>query len=346
MDSIKQILETADNELSLEHVIVLLNAMNSPNFPEIENLVLAKSKQIRHELFGNKFKVMAPVEVSNHCASNCSFCDWRSSNKKMSRLRVGHEMVLEQVKYLNDKGINCIELVGGDDINFVKNDLPELIKKIDSEILVCTTALTKNQYQQLKDIGASGMVTWQETYYKELYDKLITGGPKKFGLTEDFKLARGGDGFRFRLESQERAAETGLQVGLGTMIGLNPDLNFEILSTIAHAKSLDKTTSQPMIVGMSAIGNVERIFPYIAALYLLACPRGKSWVFPNCRVSLPTQIKALTSAGYFTSTEVNIAPGGYTNPDNKKFQQFSHHFSTHEHCIKEFKKHGLEEEKS
>jgi hypothetical protein len=56
---------------------------------------------------------------------------------------------------------------------------------------------------------------------------------------------------------------------------------------------------------------MNALFPAIAALYLLALPSKATWVFPNCRVPLKTQIEAAKVAGAFSSTEVKVGPGGY-----------------------------------
>jgi hypothetical protein len=61
-------------------------------------------------------------------------------------------------------------------------------------------------------------------------------------------------------------------------------------------------------VGPAAL---QHLFPVIASLYLLALPGQGFWVFPNCRVSMHTQIDAARVAGVFSSTEVKLGPGGY-----------------------------------
>lgn len=326
-------------ELSLEEVNLLANAIYAPDFPRIKDLVLGASSRIRASVFGDKVIVMAPIEVSNSCASDCSFCGWRASNQAMRRLRISDELVLDQVNYLVEKGIHYLEFVGGDDLHFVRDRLPALIGQtrqladrlgIRLKICFCTMALTESQYRRLKELGADSMIVWQETYDPACYRSMIQQGPKGKGIDDDWALLSNGSGYSFRLHAQERALKAGLEVALGAMLGMNDNLNLEILATISHARSLiDRypiSADSPLIIGMPIWNHiptsstdmrpvdkfvVDAFFSYLAAVLFLSLPKGKAWIFPNCRVSLEDQIEAVKVAGVFTSTEVKLGPGGY-----------------------------------
>jgi len=340
-DEMRRILQRCEKreQLNLAEVNQLVNSIYSPRFPEIKQRVLQVSTKLRRSTFGNAVIPMAPVEASNVCASDCGFCGWRSSNIQMQRQKISEELIMEQVRYLVDKGIHYIECVGGDDFRFVRTVLPSLVRKtralarslgVRIKICFCTMALTENQYRELKELGADAMIVWQETYDRHCYDRQIASGPKAWGIGEDWKVLTGGDGYAFRLGAHERALRAGLEVALGTILGLNDNLNFEILATVRHARHLVKnhpvTARSPLVIGMPTWNEIttpatdnrptgrERInpyFSYIAALYLLALPAGKAWVFPNCRVGIDEQVEAVKTAGVFTSTEVKLGPVGY-----------------------------------
>lgn len=329
----------AGDGLPPEDLNRLVNGIHSPRFPELKRLVLEASSALRASLFGDAVVPMAPVEASNACASNCGFCGWRSSNFAMERLQISADLIMEQVRYLVGKGIHYIEFVGGDDFRFVRRLLPELVRRtralgeeLDARLKVCfcTMALTEAQYRELKALGADAMIVWQETYDRDCYNRQIISGPKAWGIDDDWKILTGGDGFAFRLGAQERALEAGLEVALGTILGLNDNLNFEILATVAHARRLMErfpvTRQSPLVLGMptwneittpatdnrpAGRARINPYFSYIAALYLLALPDGRAWVFPNCRVGIDEQVEAVRAAGVFTSTEVKLGPGGY-----------------------------------
>ncbi len=330
---------SAGETLSFEEINTLINGIGSADFPRIKDCVIGASSELRREIFGSKIIPMAPVEVSNYCASDCQFCGWRSSNRDMERIRISEALVLAQIRYLIEKGIHYIELVGGDDVRFVRDILPSLIRSIRRlsqemgqpvKICFCTMALTARQYATLREAGADSMIVWQETYDRDCYQRHVVRGPKAHGIGERWRVDSHGDGYSFRLHAQERALDAGLEVAIGAILGLNKNLNFEILATIDHARCLrDRypiAADNPLIIGMPTwnpittpttdrrpayTDNIDTYFSYIAALYLLALPYEDTWVFPNCRVDIDTQVESVQAAGVFTSTEVKLGPGGY-----------------------------------
>jgi len=335
----RAILADAGKPLPLPQLAILLNTLLSHNGTAVIPLIENAAQAVRERLFGNWVVPMAPIEVSNTCASDCQFCGWRVSNRAMKRLKMPADLAMLQVEYLVDNGIHYIEFVSGDDITIVRDLLPELIgqtrqlfndRGIQGKISFCTLALTESQYADLKAAGADNMIVWQETYDKEIFQSHIKGGPKAFGITDDWRLDRGGDGCEFRIQSQERAMRAGLEVALGSMLGLNPDVTTEFLATVDHTRYLMEnyqvSPEHPLIIGMpiwnaittretdlrpAEMLDMNTIFPALSALYLLALPSDSTWVFPNCRVPLKTQIHAAKIAGAFSSTEVKLGPGGY-----------------------------------
>jgi hypothetical protein len=257
----------------------------------------------------------------------------------MKRLKMDVELAMVQARYLMDLGIHWIEFVSGDDFGAVRNLLPELVRQtreeferrgIQGKVSFCTMALTQTQYAAFRELGADNTIVWQETYDPEVYHHHVQGGPKAFGIDDQWRIDPQGDGCAFRIDSQRRALEAGLEVGLGAMLGLSDDLVFELLSTVDHARRLlgryPFTPQRPMIIGMpvwNAITTRETdlrpaqrlevapLFPALAALYLLSLPEPGVWIFPNCRVPLPVQVEAARVAGPFSSTEVKLGPGGY-----------------------------------
>lgn len=339
LDSCRHILQNPGQDLSLHDLAILLNTLLSPDSAAVIPVIKEAGAATRKKLFDNWVVPMAPIEVSNTCASDCLFCGWRVSNRAMKRLKMPADLAMLQVEYLIDNGIHYIEFVSGDDIAVVRDLLPTLIREtralldrkgVKGKISFCTLALTEKQYAELKAAGADNMIVWQETYDQETFDSHIKGGPKAFGITDDWKLDRSGNGCEFRIQSQERAMRAGLEVALGSMLGLNPDVTTEFLASVDHARHLFEhygaSPEHPIIIGMpiwNAITTRETdlrpaerldmnaLFPALAALYLLALPDEATWVFPNCRVPLDTQIEAATVAGAFSSTEVKLGPGGY-----------------------------------
>lgn len=202
--------------------------------------------------------------------------------------------------------------------------------------------MTELHYGTLaKECGLDTVLTWQESYSEATFNKYMVDGPKRYGIDDGFKMIKDGKGYLDRIASQERAIRSGLQVGIGTMIGLCEDPLSDILSVVSHGKLLleNYPDALPLIIGMPIwreIINEEydsrseeqnenqqdlvEFFDYIASVYLLSLPDYKAWVFPNCRVSKSKQMSAIESAGMFTSTMVRVGPGAYNleNLDTKK----------------------------
>lgn len=79
-------------------------------------------------------------------------------------------------------------------------------------------------YRPLVAAGAEGLVVYQETYDRLVYDEMHTAGPKK--------------NFDWRLETPERAYEAGFRrLGIGALFGLS-DWRVEALALAAHADYL------------------------------------------------------------------------------------------------------------
>lgn len=147
--------EAQHRPLLPSEIRAFIGMINTPDFKKIKAMVLDRSACLRTKKYGHSVVTMSPVEVTNRCASSCDFCGWRADNTRMGRLTIDEEMVDIQAQYLLEKGIDDIELVGGDDIRFVRDTLPVLLRRLRSRIsasklrqmLFCTMALTESQYR-------------------------------------------------------------------------------------------------------------------------------------------------------------------------------------------------------
>ncbi|MEK7232430.1 MAG: radical SAM protein [Elusimicrobiota bacterium] len=373
---------TAGNGLDPNEFARLLVLLRNQPENNLRRLVIEEARKLRETCFGKAYSCMVPLELSSFCSSECSFCGWRARNRRLPQYTISKSALAEQVASLAKMGFTHFELASGDDLPFLKENLGEYVriaKQVSAgidprcRVSICTTPLTEHSYKELANLGLDAVITWQETYSEELFYKYVLQGPKAHGITKDFALVRKRQGYLFRLQSIENALRSGLQVGIGTMLGLNIKVEAEMLSLILHAKLLLHSfpNALPLILGMPIwnattipgtdsrpveIGlNAEKDFEFIAALYLLALPNRSAWVFPNCRVSLRTQIATVVSSGVFTSTSVQLVPGGYLdrkavdgafvrksqNAELAIGEQFRHHYHDHRHYQDAFKKHGL-----
>ena len=381
--------------MSPHDVGFLLTTVLNPALGMHREKILASSTALRRRTYGNHVATMVPIEIGSYCTSNCTFCGWRRDNTAMLRLRVNRGALIAQVRELAALGFSHFELSGGDDLLFLQKELYPTVRAVKSVIeevvpegrlSICLTPLMADHYQELSALGLDTVLTWQETYHRATYERLITKGPKANGIDLDFRLLRGGDGFLSRASSQERAVKAGLQVGIGVMLGLAPDPEADVLATILHGQyllGLYEGNAVPLIIGMptwNPITTIEtdqrgtwhrpfdpaEVFEIIAAIYFLAFPDYKAWVFPNCRVAMATQVRSIVTAGVFSSTMVRVGPGAYlanmsdctslsdafessstalealTRSKVLQGEQFQHHFHDHSDYVNAFQAAGLE----
>ncbi len=335
----------SEKGLDLDESAVLLHLIRNYPDDQLTQKVCDSARLLRSKIFDANVATMVPIEASSYCASTCKFCGWRADNKEMVRTRISVDAIRKQARSLAAKGFSHFEIVGGDDLKFFKTDLAPMIQALkeetvavnpDARISMCFTAMHEEHYAQFKEIGLDCVLTWQETYNEELYNFHVPSGPKAKGLDKDFRIVRNGNGFLERLKSNESAVRVGLQVGLGAMIGLADNTEADILSAIMHGNKLLTHYSghvQPLIIGMPAwnaittektdnrlelgfqFGDFESRFELMSAIYLLSFPDQLSWVFANGRVNPSVQIDCIKTAACFTSTLVQIAPGGYLDFD-------------------------------
>jgi 2-iminoacetate synthase len=332
--------------LSLQDAARLLVLVRDAASQPARERVLQASRDLRRRSFANRLAAMVPIEVTSYCASTCKFCGWRADNKDMVRLAINESAIREQARILARMGFSHFEIAGGDHLPFLRNGLKDLIAALkqetsainpDARVSMCLVPMHEAQYAELKTHGLDCVLTWQETYQRELFEFHIPTGPKAWGIDLAFNMQRGGDGFLARLRSQEYAIRAGLQAGLGTMIGLAEVAEADILSVIMHGQALIAHYGHsvlPLIIGMPAWNaitteasdnlsslrkpfDVERNFELIAAIYLLAFPDKRAWVFANGRVNPEVQTNCVETASCFTSTLVQIAPGAYLGLDPK-----------------------------
>ncbi len=335
---------TAAQGLSETDTATLLAFVRDQPNATARQTILDAARNVRQRCFGNKLAAMVPIEVTSYCASTCKFCGWRADNKDMVRLAITEEAIREQAKILAGMGFSHFEIAGGDHLPFLRNGLSQLIGALkqetrainpDSRVSMCLVPMHEAQYAAFKQQGLDCVLTWQETYQRELFNFHIPSGPKASGIDLEFKMVSGGDGFMARLKSQEFAIRAGLQAGIGTMIGLADDAEADILAAVLHGKGLIDHYGDcvlPLIIGMPAWNAIttdatdnrsqlsrpfdsERNFELIAAIYLLAFPDRRAWVFANGRVHPDVQTNCVVTASCFTSTLVQIAPGAYLGLD-------------------------------
>ena len=193
---------------------------------DLEALARESQKLTRHH-FGRTMRLFAPLYLSNECVNNCSYCGFSRDNGIL-RVTLTVEQVVREAKYLHDLGFRNILLVAGEHPKFVSDgylqECIDAIKGMFPTVGLEVGPMEDDQYAEIVQHGAEGLVVYQETYHRESYQRLHTAGPKK--------------NFDWRLDCPERAYAGGFRrIGIGALFGL-ADWRHEALSLAAHLEYL------------------------------------------------------------------------------------------------------------
>ncbi len=202
-------------------------ALISPAASELLEPMGQRAHALTQQRFGKVIRLFAPLYLSNECINNCKYCGFSRDNPIL-RVTLSVEEVLREAKSLHDQGFRNILLVAGEHPKFVSgNYMKDCVAALHAEwpsISLEVGPMETEEYRPLVQAGAEGLVVYQETYDRAIYDDMHTAGPKK--------------NFDWRAETAERAYAAGFRrLGIGALYGL-ADWRYEALCVAAHADYL------------------------------------------------------------------------------------------------------------
>ena len=202
-------------------------ALISPAAADLLEPLSRRSQQITRQRFGKVIRLFAPLYLSNECINNCKYCGFSRDNAIL-RVTLSVDEVRREARALAAQGFRNILLVAGEHPKFVSNGyMAECVAALHEEIPSVSLEvgpMETDEYRPMVAAGADGLVVYQETYNRAIYDDMHTAGPKK--------------NFEWRLETPERAYAAGFRrLGIGALFGL-ADWRHEALCVAAHADYL------------------------------------------------------------------------------------------------------------
>ncbi|MFI3319763.1 MAG: [FeFe] hydrogenase H-cluster radical SAM maturase HydG [Rikenellaceae bacterium] len=230
---IESIIEKAASKKGLSHreAALLLECDD----PEMIAKIYALAKQIKHDLYGNRIVMFAPLYLSNYCVNGCVYCPYHLKNKSIARKKLTQEEIRNEVIALQDMGHKRLALEAGEDPrNNPLEYILESIKTIYSikhrngvirRVNVNIAATSVEDYRKLHEAGIGTYILFQETYNRESYEALHPTGPKS--------------NYEYHTEAMDRAMEGGIDdVGLGVLFGLNT-YKYDFVGLMMHAEHLE-----------------------------------------------------------------------------------------------------------
>lgn len=292
-------------------LLTRFEALIAPATPgQIESLAI-QSALITRQHFGRTMRLFAPLYLSNECVNNCSYCGFSRDNP-IYRVTLSVDQVVREARHLTSLGFRNILLVAGEHPKFVSNGyLEQCIAAL--RFFVPTVGLEVGpmespEYSRMVSAGAEGLVVYQETYDRGIYQRMHTAGPKR--------------DFDWRLECPERAYQAGFRrIGIGALLGL-ADWRGEALALATHLEYLYRncwkasfTISFPRLRPAAGEFQPEFSIQDSELIQLIAAFRIS---FPHVGIVLSTRESArlrdilfplgVTSVSAGSQTE----PGGYT----------------------------------
>ncbi len=216
--------------LSLQETAVLVNASE----PAMVDKIKLAAKQLKEQIYGKRIVLFAPLYIGNLCINDCTYCGFRSTNKKQERLTLGKQDIVDQVVALEDTGHKRLILVYGEhpryDAKFIADTVKIVydVKHENGEIRrvnINAAPLEIDGFKTVKEAGIGTYQIFQETYHRETYANVHKAGTKKH--------------YDWRVTGLDRAQEAGIDdVGIGALLGLY-DWRYEMLGLVRHVNHFE-----------------------------------------------------------------------------------------------------------
>ena len=274
-----------------------------------------ESLQITRRHFGKTMRLFAPLYLSNECVNNCSYCGFSRDNA-IFRTTLSVDQVEREARHVYDLGFRNLLLVAGEHPKFVSDGYLQAcldrLKPMMPTLAIEVGPMEDQQYAEIVEHGAEGLIVYQETYHRPTYQTLHTAGPKK--------------NFDWRLDCPERAYAGGFRrIGIGALFGL-ANWKYEALALAAHLEYLMKhcwkaqftiafPRMRPYAGNYQYSADPDLFLPDAALLQLIAAFR---ICFPTVGIVLSTREPAplrdaLATLGVtHMSAGAKTEPGGYT----------------------------------
>ena len=180
--------------------------------------------------FGRTVQMFAPLYLSNDCVNTCLYCGFSMKNK-IERKTLTIEEVSTEADLLVERGFRHLLLVSAEHPKHVSPDyISECIARVGGvahAVQIEVQAFDRTAYGHFKDSGCDGVVLYQETYDRDMYEQLHVHGMKK--------------DFENRLDAADRIGLSGMRhVGLGVLLGLNKNWRKDVLAVAAHAMYMQR----------------------------------------------------------------------------------------------------------
>ena len=192
-------------------------------------------------------ETFSPLYLTNECDGACKMCGMRGDNDDLVRETADARTIEDQLAILHRRGLRAVALLTGEYRHGPRRDamiartaaaLRTALARGFVHVLINIGALDVDDYPRLlagiprdetgRVMPQVTMCTFQETYDPAAYARFMGEAPDN--PRADFGR---------RLGNFDRAAEAGMwSANPGILLGLNPDLGYELAALLAHIRHL------------------------------------------------------------------------------------------------------------
>lgn len=289
-----------------------LAALLSPAAADRLEELARRARAVTLQRFGRMVRLFAPVYLSNHCLSTCTYCGF-AKNLPIARKTLTPQQVEAEGRLLASRGFRHLLLVSGEHRVEVSpdylRDCVHRLRPFVPSLSIETQTWSDDTYATLVAAGLEGVVHYQETYQRDRYREVHPLGWKR-----DFDR---------RLNAVDRAGQAGARrLGVGVLLGLAPDWRADVLAVAAHVAFLirrfwraEVTVSLPRITpsasGYQPVGGLSDAH-YVQAISALRLFAPTSGIVLSTRESPALRDGMVRIAATHMSAGSSTEPGGYS----------------------------------
>lgn len=188
-----------------------------------------QARDITRRHFGSAISLYAPLYLANFCDNQCVYCGFQH-NEPIRRTALNPEQMRREMQAIRGMGIRNILLLTGESrkhtpLSYI-GGAATMAREFFSGVHLEIYPLEVEEYRELYRLGADGVTIYQETYDRERYRLLHTGGRKR--------------DYEYRRQTPERIARAGLRfISLGVLLGLS-DPAQDAISLFQHLEWLER----------------------------------------------------------------------------------------------------------
>lgn len=187
--------------------------------------IRALANATKEETYGKEVFVRGIIEFSNYCRKNCLYCGIRR-DAKIARYRMSPKEIVETAEKIYQSGIRTIVLQSGEDLQYDRKTIVEIItaikKRCNVAVTLCIGERSFEDYKAFFEAGAERFLIKHETSNPKLYE-----------------FYHPGESLKDRLKLYEMLKAIGYKTGLGNIVGLPKTTLRDYINDIFLIKELD-----------------------------------------------------------------------------------------------------------